>query len=149
MSTKKTSTSSERKRFAQRLNDALDNIQFPALGAGRRSRLSELLEVPAEDVNDWLSGDAFPRTSALVKLSDLTQTRSNWLLSGQGEPYHKGNNPRGPGKTPPATGSGKLSKEAFDLGLAWMKLPRLQREAIARVITELLDSKASSQHNQK
>ena len=134
----KNTTSSERMRFATRLNDALDNIQFPKLGGGRQSRLAELLDVPAQDVGHWLKGDAFPRTSALVKLSDLTKVRSNWLLSGQGEPYVKSQNPRGAGKNLPLTGKDKLSKEAFDLGLAWMKLPKLQREAIAKVIQELI-----------
>jgi len=136
--TKKTTTSSERMRFAERLNDALDNIQFPKLGEGRQSRLSELLDVPGQDVGHWLKGDAFPRTSALVKLSDLTKVRSNWLLSGQGEPYVKSQNPRGEGKILPLIGKDKLSKEAFDLGLTWMKLPKLQREAIAKVIQELV-----------
>lgn len=125
-------------RFAERLNDALDNIQFPKLGNGRQSRLSELLNIPAQDVGNWLKGDAFPKTSALVKLSDLTKVRSNWLLSGQGEPYNKDQNPRGEGKNLPPTGKDKLSKEAFDLGLTWMKLPKPQREAIAKVIQELL-----------
>lgn len=134
---KKTITANERTRFAERLNDALDNIKFPKLGDGRQSRLSELLEVPAQDVGHWLKGDSFPRTSALVKLSELTKVRSNWLLSGQGEPYNKDQNPRGEGKNAPPTGQEKLSKEAFDLGLTWMKLPKQQREAIAKVITEL------------
>ena len=134
----KTNTSSERMRFAERLNDALDNIQFPKLGGGRQSRLAELLDVPAQDVGHWLKGDSFPRTSALVKLSDLTKVRSNWLLSGQGEPYDKNQNPRGDGKNPPPIGKEKLSKEAFDLGLTWMKLPKPQREAIAKVIQELV-----------
>ena len=133
----KTSSSSERMRFAERLNDALDNIQFPKLGSGRQSRLSELLGVPVPDIGQWLKGDAFPKTSALVKLSDLTKVRSNWLLSGHGEPYDKDQNPRGKGKNLPLIGKDKLSKEAFDLGLTWMKLPKLQREAIARVIEEL------------
>lgn len=131
-------TSSERSRFAQRLNDALDNIQFPKLGSGRQARIAELLNVPVSDVGQWLNGESFPRTSALVKLSELTKTRSNWLLSGQGEPYKADDNPRGAGKSPPTTGKGKLSKEAFELGLEWMKLPKQQREAIAKVITELL-----------
>jgi len=139
--TKKKPSSSERSRFAQRLNDALDNVQFPKLGAGRQSRLSELLDIPTADVGHWLKGESFPRTSSLVKLSDITKTRSNWLLSGQGEPYNKADNPRGAGKALPSTGTGKLSKEAFNLGMEWMKLPKQQREAIARVITELLGTK--------
>jgi transcriptional regulator with XRE-family HTH domain len=131
----------ERTRFADRLNDALDNIHFPKLGAGRQARLAEMLDIPAAEVGPWLKGEAFPKTSVLVKLSDLTQTRSNWLLSGHGDPYPKDNNPRGAGKNPPPTGKDKLSKEAFDLGLAWMKLPKQQREAIARVVQELQPTK--------
>jgi hypothetical protein len=127
----------EKKRFAERLNDALDNIQFPKLGAGRKSHLAEHLGKPAIEVNGWLKGHAFPPTSVLIKLPDLTQTRSNWLLSGSGEPYKPGINPRGEGKNPPPTGQEKLSKEAFDLGMAWMKLPKQQRDALARVIEEL------------
>ena len=129
--------SNEKARFAERLNDALDNVQFPKTGTGRKARLAELLEKTQAEVNQWLKGDSFPPTSVLVKLSDLTQTRSNWLLSGQGEPYQAGKNPRGVGKNPPPIGMGKLSKEAFDLGLAWMKLPKQQREALAKVIEEL------------
>ena len=135
--TNKSPSSSERIRFAERLNDALDNIQFPKLGSGRQSRLSELLGIPVPDIGEWLKGNAFPKTSALVKLSDLTKVRSNWLLSGQGEPYDEKQNPRGEGKNPPPTGKDKLSKEAFNLGLTWMKLPKQQREAIAKVIEEL------------
>jgi hypothetical protein len=129
--------SNEKKRFSDRLNDALDNIHFPKLGGGRQARLAEMLEVPPLDAGRWLKGESFPPTSILVKLSDLTQTRSNWLLSGHGEPYKKSSNPRGAGKNPPPTGQDKLSKEAFELGLAWMKVPKAQRDALARVIQEL------------
>jgi len=129
--------SNEKKRFAVRLNDALDNIQFPKLGAGRKSRLAEHLGKPPIEVNHWLKGLSFPPTSVLVKLSSLTHARSNWLLSGNGEAYEAGNHPRGNGKNPPPTGQNKLSKEAFDLGMRWMKLPKPQRDALAKVIEEL------------
>ena len=129
--------SNEKLRFAERLNDALDNVKFPRLGAGRKSRLAKVLEKPPVDVNRWLKGQAFPPTSVLIKLSDLTQTRSNWLLSGNGEAYPPGINPRGEGKKPPPTGQEKLSTEAFELGMAWMKLPKQQREALAKVIEQL------------
>jgi len=141
MPNKKMTTSSERGRFAQRLNDALDNIDFPKPGAGRQTHLSRLLDIPASNVGHWLRGESFPRTSALIKLSDLTKTRSNWLLSGQGEPCKKGDTSRNTGKASPGTDTNKLSKAAVDLGMEWMKLPKQQREAIARVITELLDTK--------
>jgi hypothetical protein len=130
----------EKARFAERLNDALDNIHFPKSGSKRQAQLAEVLGTPTDDIGRWLKGESFPKTSALVKLSDLTQTRSNWLLSGQGKPYRKDMNPRGENKKPPLTGKGKLSKEAFDLGLLWMKLPKQQREAMARVIEELAAS---------
>lgn len=131
------STPSEKQRFSSRLNDALDNIQFPKLGAGRQARLAELMETPPQATGQWLKGEAFPPTSVLVKLAKLTNTRSNWLLSGIGDAYDKGLNPRGPGKNPPPVGKEKLSKEAFELGLSWMKLPEGQREAIERLIQVL------------
>ena len=140
---KRKSSTSETSRFSDRLNDALDNIFFPKLGGGRQSRQSELLEVSSSEVGKWLKGESFPATSALVKLSELTKARSNWLLSGQGEPYNKGKSPRGKGENAPVTGKDKLNKEAFDLGKAWMELPKLQREVIARVIRELADAHQS------
>jgi len=130
-------SSPERRRFSQRLNDALDNVKFPKLGHGRQSQLAEFLDIASTDVGQWLKGEAFPATSALVKLSELTKTRSNWLLSGQGEAYAQ--SPRGAGKALPATGQGKLSKEAFEIGLQWMKLRNRQREAIALLISDLVD----------
>ena len=129
--------SNEKKRFSERLNDALDNVQYPKLGAGRKSRLAELMDKPPVEVNRWLKGMAFPPTSVLMKLSELTKARSNWLLSGSGEAYEPETNPRGDGKNPPPIGQEKLSKEAFNLGMAWMKLPKQQRDALARVIEQL------------
>jgi transcriptional regulator with XRE-family HTH domain len=130
-------SSSERSRFSQRLNDALDNVKFPKLGDGRQSQLAKLLDMAPVDVGSWLKGKAFPATSTLMKLSELTKTRSNWLLSGQGEAYTQ--SPRGMGKALPATGHGKLSNEAFDVGMQWMKLPVKQREAIALLINDLTE----------
>jgi transcriptional regulator with XRE-family HTH domain len=131
------STPSEKQRFSSRLNDALDNIQFPKLGAGRQARLAEMMEAAPQAAGQWLKGEAFPPTSVLVKLAQLTKTRSNWLLSGTGTAYDKGENPRGPDKNPPPVGKEKLSKEAFELGLAWMKLPEEQREVIERLVRVL------------
>ncbi len=130
--------STQKQAFAERLNDALDNIRFPALGNGRLTRLSEILGTSQRETDRWLKGTDFPPTSVLVKLAELTQTRSNWLFSGHGAPFEPGKNPRGTGKVPPATGKEKLSKEALELGLNWMKLPRQQRQAIARVVEELV-----------
>ncbi len=98
--------STPKQAFAERLNDALDNIRFPPLGKGRLSRLSEIIGSTQAETDRWLKGTAFPPTSALVKLAELTQTRSNWLLSGYGAPFEPG------------------------------KLPRQQRQAIARVVVE-------------
>lgn len=131
------STPSEKQRFSSRLNDALDNVQFPKLGAGRQARLAELMDATPQAAGQWLKGEAFPPTSVLVKLAKLTNTRSNWLLSGTGSPYDKVTNPRGPGKNPPPVGKEKLSKEAFELGLAWMKLPENQREIVERLVQVL------------
>ena len=130
--------STQKEAFAERLNDALDNIRFPALGNGRLSRLADILGTPQTETDSWLKGVDFPSTSILVKMAELTQTRSNWLLSGQGSPFDVGKKPLGTKRVLAATGKEKLSKEALELGLKWMKLPRQQRQAIARVVEELV-----------
>ncbi len=102
--------------FAERLNDALDIIRFPALGNGRLTRLSEILSTDRSSTDSWLKGSSFPLTSVLVKLAELTQTRSNWLLSGHGAPYETGKHPVGAGKRPPATGKENSARRLWNWG---------------------------------
>ncbi len=133
--------STPKQAFARRLNEALDRVRFPAQGKGRLSQLSELLGSDPEETDRWLKGSAFPPTSVLVKLAALTQTRSNWLFTGQGEPYEPGKRPPGVG---PTGGDTALSQEALRLARLWSRLPAQQRQAIARVVEELAGDKGKA-----
>lgn len=138
----------EREKFALRLNEALDDAGFPKIGQGRQSALSRLVGVAPQQAGKWLKGEAFPKTSLLVKLAQQLQVRSNWLLSGAGDkPVPRGEEADAAGARLEADGGGEeagfalgermLTKEAFDLALAWMRLEAAQREAMRRVILEL------------
>lgn len=131
--------SSEKEKFSERLNEALDDMNYPAMGHGRQSALARELDLSPQVIGSWLKGDDFPKTSQLVKISQFLDVRSNWLLSGVGSKY--------PRKTDmsdftrsrdEAIKSGpRLDKEAFAMALAWMKLPKQQRIVLRKVIEEL------------
>lgn len=128
---------SEKEKFSQRLNEALDEAGIPPKGDGRSSALVDMLGITHQEAQKWLDGDAFPKTSSLVKMAGLLQVRSNWLLSGQGEKYAPDVDPadRPSGKV--VQQANELSQEAFELASKWMRLPAQQRVALARVIHEL------------
>jgi len=130
---------SEKNRFALRLNEALDEADFPPMGEGRQARLAKAVDATPRNVGKWLRGEAFPPTSRLVKIANMLNVRSNWLLSGTGEKY-QASETRVPaeqiGADPTPTPSG-LSKEAFEMALLWMKLPPAQRLALKKVVEEL------------
>ena len=135
--------SSEKEKFSQRLNEALDDMNYPTMGHGRQSALAKELKLSPQVIGSWLKGGDFPKTSQLVKISQFLDVRSNWLLSGVGSKY--------PRKTDmsvftrereEAMKSGpRLDKEAFEMALAWMKLPKQQRVVLRKVIEELCAEK--------
>ena len=147
--------SSEKQKFSQRLNEALDDMNYPRMGHGRQSALAKELKLSAQVVGGWLKGESFPKTSQLVKVSQFLDVRSNWLLSGVGLKYPKKH--VRPDRVVPAEtrenredthieitadDSPKMDKEAFQVALAWIKLPDLQRAALKKVIIELSESAA-------
>ncbi len=134
---------SEKEKFSQRLNEALNDMNYPPMGHGRQSALAKELKLSPQVIGRWLKGEDFPKTSQLVKISQFLDVRSNWLLSGVGSKY--------PRKTDQASiavrkkqeevakATHRLDKEAFEIALAWMKLPTQQRIVLRKVIEELLD----------
>lgn len=140
---------SEREKFAARLNQALDEAGLPSTGQRRQVALARVLDVSVEHVGRWLGGEDFPQTSQLVRLAQYLGVRSNWLLSGVGERYARQPDalPVGGSAAEVAvaepSGAGyevvgsMLSKEAFEIALAWMKLPPPQRQALRQLIVEL------------
>jgi len=134
---------SEKEKFSQRLNEALNDMNYPPMGHGRQSALAKELKLSPQIIGRWLKGEDFPKTSQLVKISQFLDVRSNWLLSGVGSKY-----PRKADQAKYAVrkkqeevakSSTRLDKEAFEIALAWMKLPVQQRMVLRKVIEELLD----------
>jgi len=160
----------EKQKFSQRLHEALDDMNYPRMGHGRQSALTKELKLSSSVVGDWLKGEGFPKTSQLVKVSDFLNVRSNWLLSGVGSKYKKKNKPdfvlkkkksevktdedakENENETSQANlqsnnlfavnvqQSPRLDKDAFEMALAWTKLPEQQRIALRKVILELVDT---------
>ncbi|HEC29288.1 MAG TPA: XRE family transcriptional regulator [Gammaproteobacteria bacterium] len=133
---------SEKEKFARRLNEALDDISYPRIGHGRQSALAKELKLSPQKVGSWLKGEEFPKTSQLVKISQLLDVRSNWLLSGVGSKFIKGSGQsyfeaKNEAEEIVVEDTPLVDKEAFELALAWLKLPFQQRVAIKKVILEL------------
>lgn len=141
--------SSEKEKFSQRLNEALNDMNYPPMGHGRQSALAKELNLPALTVGRWLKGEDFPKTSELVKISQFLDVRSNWLLSGVGSKYPRKAdqiNLAVRRKQEEVAKSGKrLDKEAFEIALAWMKLPVEQRHVLHRLIEVMLEEHKSAQ----
>lgn len=133
--------STEKQRFAARLNEALDDAGIPQKGMGRQSSLVRMLGVSHRVAKKWLDGSEYPPTSKMVKMATMLEVRSNWLFSGQGEKYPTPSDPDDAldiEHTTITRTAGELSQEAFDVASDWMRLPPQQRVAMRRVIKELL-----------
>ncbi len=148
----------EKQKFAERLHEALDDMNYPRMGHGRQSALSKELKLSPQLIGKWLKGEEYPKTSQLVKVSQFLNVRSNWLLSGVGSKYSKKNpslslvaskkvkakakkeivSNKGVVEEIEVTKIPQLDKEAFELALVWMKLPEEQRVALKKVIFELV-----------
>ena len=138
---------SEKEKFARRLNQALDDVGLARMGQGRQTSLARDMNLPSQVVGKWLKGEDYPKTSQLVKLAQYTGVRSNWLLSGIGEKYPSAVDHK-PASDPGVMETGsdysplslpKLTQDAFDIAVIWMKLPLLQRNALRKVISELAE----------
>lgn len=127
----------EKKKFSERLNAALDFAGIPKKGMGRQSALVKMLGASHRSAKKWLDGVEYPPTSKLVKLSQQTGVRSNWLLSGQGDMVSAVGEDDD-SKQEIAHEASVMSQEAFDIVTDWMKLPESQRIAIRMVIQELV-----------
>jgi hypothetical protein len=144
---------SEKQKFAHRLNEALDEAGLPRIGQGRQSGLAKMIDVGPQLAGKWLKGEDYPKTSQLVKIAKQLGVRSNWLLTGSGDKYMSEEEQQAfyeslraerskraevrEGTEDPLVASGVLSREAFELAVAWMQLPATQRAAMQKVIVEL------------
>lgn len=73
-----------RREFAERLNLALDELNFPAKGTGRQTLLARKLGRSQKGVRRWLEGEGLPRPKDIERLAQLCNIRKEWLLFGLG-----------------------------------------------------------------
>lgn len=74
----------ERKAFAARLNEALDEIQFPMKGYGRQQSLADRMHVSQKGARKWLEGEAMPEQFRVVDLARWLDVNFEWLATGHG-----------------------------------------------------------------
>lgn len=74
----------EKKNFAFRLNQALDQAGIPPKGKGRQLKLASLFEVTQEGARKWLEGEGFPDTKRILEIATKLNVNAQWLLSGIG-----------------------------------------------------------------
>ena len=137
--------STEKQKFATRLNGVLDDSGYPKAGHGRQSALATVMGESATQVGRWLKGEDYPKTSMLVKMAQHLGVRSNWLLTGAGEKFSSASEPEKEihiaTRSERESGVGDirtvLSQEAFELALSWMQLPQTQRHLLQKLIMEL------------
>lgn len=75
----------EKQAFSERLNDALDAINFPAKHAGRQTQLAKDMGVSQKGARKWLEGEAIPAQENLMKLTRLAKVGLDWLATGRPE----------------------------------------------------------------
>lgn len=72
-----------KEEFAQRINYAMDNKNYPIRGRARV--LSKEFGVSDKGAGKWLKGEAIPETSKIPTLAKFLNVTSEWLLSGECE----------------------------------------------------------------
>ena len=78
-------TKSELIEFSNRLNYALDLIDFPCKGKGRQGALGKLCGVSAKGARRWLEAEAYPDTGRIADISEKLHISVEWLMTGRGK----------------------------------------------------------------
>lgn len=75
--------SDDREGFARRLNEALDQIDFPSKGRGRQVELGKRMGVSQRSAGMWLEGTTMPTLKRVHALAELIRRSPDWLLTGR------------------------------------------------------------------
>lgn len=70
--------------FAERLNTALDILDFPPQGRGRAVKLAEMTGLSTKGVGKWFRGLACPPATKYNALAKLLKVNAAWLETGEG-----------------------------------------------------------------
>lgn len=73
--------------FAQRLNQALNEMQPPAPGEGdgRQDFVASLFGVDQTGARKWLRGEGFPAIGRAIQIAKRLNVSFEWLMTGRGE----------------------------------------------------------------
>lgn len=74
------------KKFAKRLNQALDLREYPPFGRGRVNYIQEVFNISRSGANKWLHGKSIPHPKARRLIAEKLGISLIWLETGNGEP---------------------------------------------------------------
>ena len=77
-------TKTEKRKFSDRLNQALDRAGFPSKGDGRQNAVGKEFKVTQKGARKWLEGEGIPHTKRLPAIAARLQVTVEWLLTGDG-----------------------------------------------------------------
>ena len=75
-------TTDSKLQFSQRLNQLLDQHNFPPKNMGRITLLSELFEITHKGAGNWLNGKAIPSRRMLKTIGEHFGVSVEWLIFG-------------------------------------------------------------------
>lgn len=78
-------TDDQKRAFSERLNEALDDIRFPAKGAGRQGALGAKMGVSQKGARKWLEGEAIPATARIIEPAQWLNVNFEWLAMARGD----------------------------------------------------------------
>jgi transcriptional regulator with XRE-family HTH domain len=79
-----TNREKELKGFAERLNEAMDDAEYPPKGEGRQVSLAKAMGVSQKGARKWLEGETFPTQDKRIALARLLKVNFEWLSAGTG-----------------------------------------------------------------
>lgn len=116
--------------FAERLNEALDDIGVPPKGEGRQAAVGKRYGVSQHGARKWIEGEAMPELTRAIEIALDLGVTTEWLLSGRGE-KRIGSYPK------PGGGAGQVAEEPQQAYAFIRRDNDLIREILAGVLGPL------------
>lgn len=82
-----------KEEFSRRLNEVLDRAGFPAKGKGRQEALAKRYGVSQNGARKWLEAESIPKSTRLAEMAVDLGVTTEYLLTGRGDVYFKGDIP--------------------------------------------------------
>lgn len=82
-------TNNDKEAFSRRLNNLLDENNYPAKHEGRQTQLGIDFGVTQKGARKWLEAEAIPRRNKIMEMARRFKVNTVWLEYGEGEKYSK------------------------------------------------------------